>query len=60
MPYLGSFFIDFTVPASDALTIDVLSAFISIPLCVTHSCNVFEYISASLANALVISPSTGF
>jgi hypothetical protein len=58
-PYLGSFFIATTVPFSDALTIVVLSAFISIPKCVTHSSNVFEYIKLSFAYPFVISPSTG-
>ena len=41
-PYLGSFFIDFIFHSSDALTIVVLSAFISIPACVTHSFKVSE------------------
>ena len=32
----------------------------SIPLCVIHSLKVFEYTNLSLANSLIISPSTGF
>ena len=47
-PYLGSSLIDFTVPEADALTTVVLSALISIPLWVIHSCNVLEYIKESI------------
>ena len=59
-PYLGSFLIVFTVPASAAFTTVVFWACISIPTCVVHSCNVCEYIKFSFANSFVISPSTGF
>ena len=59
-PYLGSFFIDFTVPSSAAFTIVVLGAFISIPLCTTHSCKVSENTRFSIAKLFNISPSTGY
>ena len=36
-----------------------MSAFISIPVCVVHSCKVSEYIKLSTAKSLTISPSTG-
>ena len=39
-PYLGSFNIDVTTPSADAFITLVLSAFISIPVCVIHSFNV--------------------
>jgi hypothetical protein len=48
-PYLGSFFIDFIVPLSEAQTALVLLALISIAKCVIHSSNVFEYIKLSSA-----------
>jgi len=48
------------MPDSAAFTIVVLSAFISTPVCVVHSCKVFEYIKLSTAKSLTISPSTGF
>lgn len=59
-PYLGSFLIVFTVPASAAFTIVVLSALISIPVWVVHSFNVSEYTKLSTAKSFTISPSTGF
>ena len=58
-PYLGSFNIDVTTPSADAFITLVLSAFISIPVCVIHSFNVSEYIKFSCANSAIISPSVG-
>ena len=58
-PNLGSFFILATVPAAAAFTTVVLSALISTPLCVIHSCKVFENTNVSFANSLKISPFTG-
>ena len=59
-PYLGSFFIDFTVPSDAAFTTVVNSACMSTPVCVVHSFNVSEYIRFSLLYSFIISPSTGF
>ena len=59
-PYLGSFFIAFTVPSSADFTTVVLGAFISIPLCTTHSCNVSENTKLSIENGFDISPFTGY
>ena len=60
IPYLGSFLIAVTVPSSAAFTTVVLSALISIPVCVTHSFSVSEYIKLSFAYSFKISPLTGY
>ena len=58
-PYLGSFNIDVTTPSADAFITLVLSAFISIPVCVIHSFNVSEYIKFSCANSGKLIPGHG-
>ena len=59
IPYLGSFFIDSTVPASDANTELPFSAFISTPKWTVHSCHVSEYVKLESEKSFAISPSNG-